>query len=649
MKLPRGLAVLVTLVFLAVLIRTAWMSDDALITLRTVLNVTHGYGLTFNVAERVQSFTHPLWLFVVTAVYLVVRNIYIAVFAVSFGVSLLVFWIAVRNAASPLRAWIVAGVLLFSHAFIDFSTSGLENPLSCLLLAGLVALFFNETLDRRRWLAGLWLIVSGLYLTRPDDVLLALPVVLIASVRVRRVGQIVGAAAAGLLPALAWTIFALIYYGFPFPNTAYAKLGAGISRGELLTQGFLYLVDSIDRDPLTLMVVAFGAALAIASRSTLMRALVAGIALHLLYVVVIGGDFMAGRFLTAPFFVAVLILGRVPAGGRDLWIGTAVLLGLVGLAPAVIPAKTDSRFDSPQIKRSGITDERGYYFQRASLVTAGRWTFNEPEFRPFDGAVHRPIIMDLCGLLGDAGVNYGPDAHVLDSCALADPLLSRLPAIWNREWRMGHFRRMVPNGYRESLIGGSNVIEDPALHQFYDQIRLITRGPFFSEARWRAIVGMNTGAFDHLIDRRFHRYNGAVTTLDDVAAVKADETPLDAPGVRQFAAALAVTCDDRGGRRYFDISLNSDGFYHLSFIKQNRLVSELEVEPIPEYRRKPGLVRRTLDVPQRARAQGFDTVLVEWVSGGTTHALGHLLLEGNPPTDAELLHRVAVRDGFAVQ
>lgn len=649
MRLPRGLAVLVTLVFLAMLIRTAWMSDDALISLRTVLNITHGYGLTFNVAERVQTFTHPLWLFAVTAAYLVVRNIYTAVFAVSFGVSLLVFWFAVRNARSPLRAWLVAGALLFSHAFVDFSTSGLENPLSCLLLAGLVALFFNETLDRRRWLTGLWLIVSGLYLTRPDDVLLALPVVLFASVRVRRLGQIVGAAVAGLLPALAWTIFALIYYGFPFPNTAYAKLGAGISRGELVTQGFLYLVDSIDRDPLTLMVVAFGAALAIASRSTLMRALVAGIALHLLYVVAIGGDFMAGRFLSAPFYVAVLIIGQVPAGGRDLWIGAAVLLGLVGLAPSVIPGKTDSRFDLAQMKRNGITDERGFYFQRASLVTAGRWTFREPEFRPFDGAVHRPIIMDLCGLMGDAGVNYGPDAHVLDSCALGDPLLSRLPAIWNREWRMGHFRRMIPNGYRESLVGGTNVVEDASLHQFYDQIRQITRGPLFSKERWRAIVGMNTGAFDHLIDRRFYRYNGAVTALDTVAAVRPDETPLDAPGVHLFAGALAIICPDRGGRRYFDISLNSDGFYHLAFIKQNRLVSELEIVPIPEYRRKPGLVHRALDVPARARAQGFDTVLVEWVSGGATHALGHLLLEGNPSTDPELLHRVAVRDGFAIQ
>ena len=47
-----------------VLIRTAWICDDAYITFRTIDNFLHGFGLRWNVAERVQSFTHPLWLIV---------------------------------------------------------------------------------------------------------------------------------------------------------------------------------------------------------------------------------------------------------------------------------------------------------------------------------------------------------------------------------------------------------------------------------------------------------------------------------------------------------------------------------------------------------------------------------------------------------
>jgi arabinofuranosyltransferase len=47
----------------------AWLCDDAYITFRTVDNFIHGYGLTWNVAERVQAYTHPLWMLLLSGVY----------------------------------------------------------------------------------------------------------------------------------------------------------------------------------------------------------------------------------------------------------------------------------------------------------------------------------------------------------------------------------------------------------------------------------------------------------------------------------------------------------------------------------------------------------------------------------------------------
>ena len=99
---------LLCLVFLAILLRTAWLSDDALITLRTVLNFTHGYGLTFNVAERVQTYTHPLWMLMLTGTYLVAGNVYYAAIGLSVGISLVVFWSTLRLAATSAQVWIVA-------------------------------------------------------------------------------------------------------------------------------------------------------------------------------------------------------------------------------------------------------------------------------------------------------------------------------------------------------------------------------------------------------------------------------------------------------------------------------------------------------------------------------------------------------------
>ena len=47
-------------VFMMTLIRNLWIGDDAFITLRVVDNWVNGYGLTWNISERVQAFTHPL-------------------------------------------------------------------------------------------------------------------------------------------------------------------------------------------------------------------------------------------------------------------------------------------------------------------------------------------------------------------------------------------------------------------------------------------------------------------------------------------------------------------------------------------------------------------------------------------------------------
>ncbi len=70
-----------------VLVRSAWLSDDGLITFRTIEHFVSGDGLRFNLAERVQSYTHPLWLFLLTPVYLVTGEAFYAPILVSLVVS----------------------------------------------------------------------------------------------------------------------------------------------------------------------------------------------------------------------------------------------------------------------------------------------------------------------------------------------------------------------------------------------------------------------------------------------------------------------------------------------------------------------------------------------------------------------------------
>ena len=70
------------------LLRTAWLSDDAYISFRTADNFLNGYGPVWNVGERVQSFTNPLWLALCTAAFGITGNVYYTAIALSVLVTL---------------------------------------------------------------------------------------------------------------------------------------------------------------------------------------------------------------------------------------------------------------------------------------------------------------------------------------------------------------------------------------------------------------------------------------------------------------------------------------------------------------------------------------------------------------------------------
>ncbi len=511
----RRVALLLCLVFLAVLLRTAWLGDDAFITFRTVMNATHGHGLTFNIGERVQGYTHPLWLLLLTGAFLVVGNVYYAAFLVSIGVSLAVFWLALRQAATRMQVWIVVAVLLCSRAFVDYSTSGLENPLSNLLLVTFIALAMRSHEASGARVTGVWTVASLLYLTRPDNVLLVAPVLVWLTVRATPWTAAARQALTGLLPAAGWTAFSLIYYGVPFPNTAYAKLGTGIAQGDLVQQGVIYLLDSIDRDPVTLVTILFAVALGLLSRGPA-RWIAGGMLVHLAYVVSIGGDFMSGRFLVLPLLAAVLLLSRTIPFTTVPALMTASVLAVIGLTSAEVPLLSDSRLErtSNSMDRRvrsghsgfGVVDERAYYFQEQSLLLATRQSFLQPDW-PLRASQSVPADVDTaCGGLGKRGLS-APQTYLIDSCALTDPLLARLPALYTPDWRIGHFYRLFPYGYEESVEQATNLIVDPVVKALYDDLRLITRAPrLLSRARLAAIWRVNTGGNQRPIDRLFYRH-----------------------------------------------------------------------------------------------------------------------------------------------
>ncbi len=492
-------SVILLLAFAAAVIRVAWLSDDAYITFRVVENAAGGLGLTWNPAERVQAYTHPLWLFALLAGRLVTGELYYSAIWLSVALSVAAVGLLLFRLRPGLAAGLGALGLVLSRAFVDYATSGLENPLTHLLLAAFFVVYFAGAPSDRRVFA-LSLLAALLAVNRLDALLLVAPALGWALWQ-RRTWRALALALLGFLPLLLWTAFALFYYGFPFPNTAYAKLATGIAPAELARQGLAYLVNSLRWDPLTLVAIAAALVLAVAARRAATLAVAAGVALYLIYIVRIGGDFMSGRFLAAPLLVAVALLvvlvndslRRRPR--RVAPLALAVLaLGLLGHAPywlAGRPAGDDARRDGD------IADERAYYAPHTGLLTRDRVPHPWVE----QGMVLRrqgPAVVEH-GNVGFLGYYAGPAVHIVDRNGLTDPLLARLPVRDPADWRIGHFRREVPAGYVDTLRTGQNVIADAGLAAFYEPLRRVTRDPLWSWARLGDIWRLNTGAYDSLV------------------------------------------------------------------------------------------------------------------------------------------------------
>ena len=480
------------LVLAAVVLRTAWVSDDAFITFRTVDNALHGHGLRWNPAERVQTYTHPLWMLLLLVTTAIVGNPYLGSLGLSFVLTAVAVVLLLRSARW--RTWPSVFALMavtWSSAFVDYSTSGLENALSHALLALLLTTCAGPTNSAATALRR-GMLVALIGTTRLDLLVLAGPLALGSLVRWRRT---LPWFVLGLWPLAAWEAFSVVYYGVPFPNTAYAKLATGIPQPEILHQGFVYLLDSLNRDPVTLFVIA--SALAVQFSAATLRSWIAGLALalYLVYVVRIGGDFMSGRFFTAPFLVALTLLVRAEwPRAPAMQAAPAVAVLALGLsAPGPLPQLLFGGFPQP-IEMiwppSGIADERRYYFPRTALITRHSIRTG-PEHEEWVLAKLRAqhpttVVWNTVGMPGYA---LGTGRHIIDPLGLGDPLLARLPA--NRRWRIGHYERTLPDGYFASVLTDSNRLADPGLAAYYDIIREVTRGPLFTRRRLHAILELN--------------------------------------------------------------------------------------------------------------------------------------------------------------
>jgi len=100
-------------------INTAWVAEDAFITFRSVDNMLAGYGPVWNIGERVQVYTHPLWYILLVIGNFIVHSPYYVALVLNYLCLLGFLYTYARlvdknKPDTPIQALLVIIILLFS-------------------------------------------------------------------------------------------------------------------------------------------------------------------------------------------------------------------------------------------------------------------------------------------------------------------------------------------------------------------------------------------------------------------------------------------------------------------------------------------------------------------------------------------------------
>ena len=493
----------------------SWIEEDAFITFRVVDNFVHGYGLRWNVFERVQSYTNPLWMLLHIPVYAVTGSIVHTTLALCWGCLLAVLF-AVRKTfdfSLVRHATLFVVPLLVSATHNLFFSSGLETPLLNLLFV-----CFGYVLLRRprRYWFWLSLLTSLSAWTRLDTVLVYVPFwvwALLSQLRTptpgtsrRPLQSTLLEIISGTVPLLCWLLFSLFYYGFLLPNTAPAKLAAGLPQWDYVRSGLAYTLDFLLADPWSAAlifaasvyfpVVAWRSRGRGAAEDACAAALAVGAFLYVVYAAWIGGYQLSLRMSTLPALAACwLWLWRFPfRSDRACLVAGALALNvnmILGMSP-------DARYRVPFIQQQKISGKpmaRFLFVRRGPSWTSVGLDQETLKARPAAWGEPKYVVQRAIGMYG---FYNGPSCRIVDPCGLSDPLLARLPSRNEHLQRVGHIERDIPSGYLQAVATGSPASMVSPLSEYYSKLQLITQGSLWDPRRLGSILRFNLGQYDSL-------------------------------------------------------------------------------------------------------------------------------------------------------
>jgi arabinofuranosyltransferase len=471
-----------------------WIVDDGFIYLRVVQQVTSRNGPVFNEGERVEAFTSPLWLAILTIADVVtpVRLEWLAIGA-GVGLSGAAIVLVMAGARLLVRRHEPRGLLIPFGAVVfmalvaswTFETSGLEIGLVFAWLGGCWFVLARWAVSPAR-MPTLAAVVLGLgWLVRPElTIFSGVFLVVVLAVEWRSGGRrdaLRIAAAAAALP-LAYQVFRMGYYGSLVANPAVAKESSSTN----WDRGWDYLVDF--GEPYWLWVPAIilvlGGYVPLVAGLRAVRAfralavigmfLLAGL-LDTAYITSVGGDWMHARLLLPALFVFVAPVAVIPTTRRYV-VGLALVpwafLATFVLRPPQLDAGASvaSQFVLTSPGKVVVEDfgwgpegpRQAWYAGEAFYYSNGLAV----DFRrvDLDTKPGYPLPTVALGGIGVASYAIGPEIHVIDLHGLSDTLAAHMistPSMTYLERKPGH-EKVLPSVWLAALMTPDGTRPDPS-------------------------------------------------------------------------------------------------------------------------------------------------------------------------------------------
>lgn len=442
--------------------------------------------------------------------------------------------------------------LSLSPAFVDYTSSGLENPLAYFLFSLLIYSFHKEKYLTIPILAAL------LFLTRFDYFLIIFIFLIVSLYKVKLSKRMFSSLFLSASIVFSWLFFSLYYYGTLFPNTYYAKMMDYDFHIKLLNSLYYYKATLLN-DPVSSFILLYSMLILLPfifffkKRKVLNGKdgiILLSIIPYLVYIIWIGGDFMQGRFfsipilLAAPIFIKTLSHIAYKIYYRHTFLQKkAVRGGIIVIAaflfynsPALINYK-EYVFEGilplrkthlyPGQVAFHVVDEKAAYFPSQSIIAPGRKDKINLSFsywkkdNKYDAFV-------VGGRLGILGLAVGKNSSVIDMHGLTDPFIARIRVEEEQSDKFftpGHKMKNIPLGYFSTVLsqGEENYIcdgSDGKLRDFYNSFEQEIQAPL--ELSFKKIKRALKRSF--MRDPFLYKNIGGAIELDEVVKLYSSES-----------------------------------------------------------------------------------------------------------------------------